>query len=187
MRHCVIIENYDHTMTHFKAYIIVESFAKLVTTLLFSGWCGSTWACWTCWTGGECSLTWNILFLPSRWEVQHQKYLLTIRTHCSTPLSHNITTQIFCQRRFLYNFSPLRNNHNPLRPVSHLASSLFWKTSVCTQVRRLLWKLLCSFMASKLQANTNRKAACKRMKVSSCTSQRKLHLAVSLDIIGKLH
>lgn len=106
MRHCVIIEQYDHTMTHFKAYIIVESFAKLVTTLLFSGWCGSTWACWTCWTGGECSLTWNILFLPSRWEVQHQKYLLTIRTHCSTPLLHNITTQTFCQRRFLYNFTP---------------------------------------------------------------------------------
>lgn len=87
--------------------------------------------------------------------------------HASLAQHHNTN---FLQTPFSVQFYPLRNNHNPLRPVSHLASSLFWKTSVCTQVRRLLWKLLCSFMASKLEANTNRKAACTEKTTSGCES-----------------
>lgn len=58
--------------------------------------------------------------LDRRWVFPHMKHpvpteqvgsatpeiSLTIRTHCSTPLLHNIATQTSCQRRFLYNFTP---------------------------------------------------------------------------------
>lgn len=123
--------------------------------------------------------------LDRRWVFPHMKHpvpteqvgsatpeiSLTIRTRCSTPLLHNITTQTFCQCRFLYNFTPWGII------TTHYDQSVIWPP-VCFERPQCVLKsedwsenYYVSFMASKLQANTNRKAACKCMKVSSCTSQ----------------
>lgn len=107
------------------------------------------------WAGGKCN-TRNIFNDP---------YTLQ---HASLAQHHNIN---FLPTPFSVQFYPLRNNYNPLRPVSHLASSLFWRPQCVLKSEHWSENYYVSFMASKLQANTNRKAACKCMKVSSCTSQ----------------